>query len=142
MNIINIKETKELIKRYNTITLEEIKACDAPLPESISRHAYQSLFSLTSSLRANKLTGFGATRDCTLCQAVVIRLHGYKSFQCDKCIHSINFRGDIDTTCPCATKFHTGHKTYFRINSANTPTKLKNAFRARAKYLQSLLDQL
>ena len=71
---------------------------------------------------ANELTGFGDTSTCTLC----IRVNScseciYFTFQGKHCNNGINY------------------KTYKRIVFANTPVKLHNAYRARAKHMQTLL---
>ena len=62
MKAKNLKEFKALIKRYESITLEEIK-----------EDKFESHFT------AQKLTGFGNPSTCTLCQL----------FNCHNCIYLI-----------------------------------------------------
>jgi len=67
-NATNLNEFKALIKRYKTITLEEIEdmGCDP-----------------------TQLTGFGAFYRCTLCQAVPKRTELYGVMpSCRRCIYS------------------------------------------------------
>jgi len=106
----NIKEARELVKRYETITLEEIKNmyCDA-----------------------NDLTGFGSIETCTLCIKA--------DYDCSDCIyHKIDKFGFGDTV-RCYDDDNA--KTYDRIDEADTPVKLRNAFRARAKHIKSILEK-
>jgi hypothetical protein len=66
-NATNLTEFKALIKRYKTITLEEIEDmnCDA-----------------------NELTGFGKTYTCTLCQAVPKKMNRFGlEPNCRRCVY-------------------------------------------------------
>ena len=100
----NIKEFQALVERYETITLEEIKA--NPDPEI--------------------LTGFGNSGTCTLC---------IKAGNCDKCVY-----GESDTAYYACIDGE-NKKTYFTIDNANTPRKILNAYRARAKHLRKNYSQ-
>ena len=61
MKAKNLKEFKTLIKRYETITIEEVT-------KGFTRS--------TNSLVANRLTGFGNCASCTLCKV-----------ECEKCVY-------------------------------------------------------
>ena len=103
----NLKEFKALIKRYETITLEEIT-------KEFRRHKYWTV--------ANELTGFGATqKHCTLCEAA--------ERNCSNCVYG------KESSCMDGKN----GKTYYRITNANTPLKLRNAYRARAKHMKTLI---
>lgn len=108
----NLPEFKALIKRYETITLEEIKEIDnSKLIDGV--------------YIAEKLTGFGSSETCTLCHYV------NRSEDCNECIYVILTSND----CNCGDN----EKTYYRIYDADIPLKLRNAFRARAKHMKTLI---
>ena len=98
----NLKEFKALIKRYESITLEEIKERFLD---------YIRMLSI-----AKVLTGFGSPETCTLCKVL-----------CRNCVYTYGCSSDISK------------KTYERICYADTPIKLLNAFRARAKHMKTLI---
>ena len=93
--IKNIKETKALIKRYNTITLEEIKGAKGSLGDY-------------DPLRATVLTGFGVTSRCTLCQPCITKRMGFQAIECGTCIHSIGFNHCTIMLCPLRSRFCNG----------------------------------
>ena len=72
---------------------------------------------------AHKLTGFGNADTCILCKAWEIG--------CDECIYNIQTGRD----CNCGINT----KTYMSILDADTPVNLRNAFRARAKHMKTLI---
>ena len=109
MKAKNLKEFKALIRRYESITLEEIK-------EAVSKCEYWWDV-------ANYLTGFdgGIKNLCTLCTPIQI--------DCTKCVYNKHM-GCLDGK---------NALTFNRILSAGTPVKLRNAYRARAKHMKTLL---
>ena len=117
----NIKEARELADKYDSITLEQIKA--------VGQDYLRAGFRFGKDL-AGPLTGFGCLSTCTLCIAVGKKFY---SGSCDTCIY---FDG---RSLPCLDR--SSKKTYQRIWFAPTPTKLRNAFRARAKYIRERLKQ-
>jgi len=104
----NLPEFKALIKRYESITLEEIK-------EKINESIDEWLSTIP-----NELTGFGDKETCTLCK-----------YGCSNCVYNQGLA--------CLKGEH--RKTYYRISHADTPIKLFNAFRARAKHMKTLLKE-
>lgn len=109
----NIKEAKELIIRYNYITVLEIN-------KIIKKHNIKHV----GSKLANILTGYGNPNTCTLCKCI--------NENCKLCIY-IELKG-------CS---HNNNSiTFNNIHLANTSKELKAAFRARAKHIQSILDKL
>ncbi len=102
----NLKEFKALIKRYESITLEEIKGI-----EHISD-------------AANTLTGFNNTDICSLCNSI--------SKNCSLCVYKSDYH-----YFHCVNGIN--KKTFDEIKNADTPTKLRNAFRARAKHMKTLI---
>ena len=113
----NIKEFQALVKRYETITLKEIndKRNELDIIE------YPHL--------ANRLTGFCSYRTCTLCIAV-----GVTVFSLNRCLYCVY---GADRLC----SRNINSKTYSRIEKADTPRKLLNAYRARAKHLRKHYNQ-
>jgi len=71
------------------------------------------------NLVANKLTGFGHCASCTLCKV-----------KCERCVYLLT----LDSCDHGINK-----KTFLRIVNANTPLKLFNAYRARAKHMKTLI---
>ena len=103
----NLKAFKKLIKRYESITLEEIKTefkKGTPINEIVE-----------------KLTGFGNGYTCSLCEDTY----------CFGCVYyTLTDRGCSDGI---------NAVTYLNIYFADTPTKLRNAYRARAEHMKSIL---
>ena len=77
-----------------------------------------------------RLTGFGSKRTCTLCNAVLVDDYP----DCDLCIHRITrlIKGEY---------YCTTHLTYKAIEGANEPKALKQAYHARADYLEGLINK-
>lgn len=100
MEAKNLKEFKALIKRYESITLKEIKA------EDITEARYI-------------LTGFAI--DCPLC--------GNCRPGCIGCVYGSRM-GCVKGN---------NRKTFKGISNADTPIRLRNAYRARAKHMKTLI---
>ncbi len=113
----NLKEAIALAERYETITLEEIKACKAPF------QSYKGFDSV--SARARKLTGFGGPTTCTLCIAV--------DDNCHRCIYPSSA-----LVMDCLTKHN---KTYQAIDNACCSRDLLRAYRKRAVVLRKLIKK-
>jgi len=106
----NLKEFKALIKRYESITLDEIK-------EAFEKSKL-SIFLFDNA--ANELTGFGNfPNECILCGSVEM---------CEQCIYGND--GCVNGK---------NRKTYNKIENADTPLKLFSAYRARAKHMKTLI---
>jgi len=108
----NLAEFKQLIERYETITLEEIT-------ETWAKEKGET---------ANKLTGFGSICTCSLCD---IRKN---FFLCDDCVWG------YDTGIKCSGGVNA--LTYGAIYFAKSPEKLLQAFRMRAKRMRERLAEL
>jgi len=114
----NIKEFKQLILRYESITLEEIelKECDA-----------------------NELTGYGKKDTCTLCIPVTDTENGHRHTHCFECIWSRIH----DLYVACTQEENAA--TYNAIDILNVrfdPDKLLKAYRNRAAYMRTVLKKL
>lgn len=115
---LNIKEAKALIKKYRSITLEDIKH---------SATMYNYGHNETSISRT--LTGFGSTYTCKLC-----RTTNGLYLNCVTCI----YYGEGDYGCLNGVN----NKTYRNIHMAKTPITLRNAFRKRADHIEKILKQI
>ncbi len=107
----NLKEFKTLKKRYESITLKEMK-------EQSQYHDYMKGV-------AEILTGFGNSDTCSLCTK------DGKEIDCDDCVYLIETKDFCDGEI--------NYETYEGILNADTPIKLRNAFRARAKHMKTLI---
>ena len=87
--------------------------------ESITLEEIKKIKPFEDHFTAQKLTGFGNIYKCTLCVVV--------GQECKDCVYSQS----SEKTCMT--------KTHYRISDAETPTKLRNAFRARAKHMKTLI---
>ena len=118
----NLKEFKELIIRYETITLEEIKK-EWNIRKDVGENEDVGYYTI------QKLTGFGSPWCCTLCQAA-------KTVNdivcCDDCVYGESYG--------C---FHNeNEKTYQKIEDAKTPKGLLTAIRNRAKHLRKSYKEI
>jgi hypothetical protein len=114
----NLKEFKKLIKRYETITLDEIKK-EWKRIQSRYEDDEISEFTTVGFFTAEHLTGFGFSSSCTLCRAV------YNS--CNDCVYG--------ESCGCVNGKN--QKTYKKIEDCKTPKGLLTAFRKRAEHLKT-----
>lgn len=113
----NIKAAHDLIKRYRSVTIDEIKS-------------FWYLHEGAESGRncawavAQMITGIASIDTCSLCIAV--------EMDCHKCI----YMGRVNCT-------RSSHKdTYMSIMNATSPERLLNAFQDRADHIESYLKTL
>jgi hypothetical protein len=116
----NLKEFKALKKRYETITLEEIKKTGTFMQD------LKSIYDVSVISTVNELTGFGSMSTCTLCIAA--------KNTCDACIWRRRGRES------CANEDQA--KTFNRIRNARCPKQLLEALHNRAKYMQTIIDKI
>jgi len=119
-NIKNLEAAKELVKKYNSITIEEIEKL-----EEAAKEQNNILYSYGRFI-TNALTGFGDSNTCILCIWMIIDT-------CTGCIY------EALTNNTCSKGIN--EKTYEAIRDANNTIELLTAIKERAKYLQSLIDQ-
>ena len=111
----NIKEFKELILKYESITLEEIE-----------KHYNK----LSREFAHENLTGFGDAETCTLCISI--------KKDCSICTYSVTPRlKKNDFHCMNSIN----EKTFDMISDATTPQELKAAYKARAKHMRNILKE-
>lgn len=108
----SIKAVIKLIRRYETITLDEITNAfkDVKKPQTF-------------------LTGFGKKSTCTICRAININ--------CRYCI--LNFETNLKFSGCVFNK--PLYASYTKIKEANTPKKLHYAYNQRAIVLRDYLQQ-
>jgi hypothetical protein len=109
----NIQAAKDLIKRYKEITLEDIIGAES---KPLAKDSFD--FERWGTRTAAKLTGFGSKQTCPLCLSVNVN--------CDICIHN--------GICTIGI-------TYTSIKMADKPEQLLQAFKARANYIKSILNE-
>lgn len=109
----NIKEFQALVKRYETISLNEIEEnWDEEYPVNT----------------AKQLTGYGSNSTCSLCKVINASAWGY---ECDDCVYGYSY-GCVNLD---------NEKSYIAILNAKTPIGLLRAFRKRAKHLRKNYSQ-
>ncbi len=144
MQWVNIKAAKELIKRYNSITLDEI---ETEYKKQGSMH-----------LVPKNLTGFGSDSTCTLCkEAESILLSDNipldddlkdSFFRCHTCIYNrvrnieLGYPDHLFTCQPVACIADENAASYYLIDKAKSAKELLFAFRNRAKHLRKLVDKI
>ena len=106
----NLKEAKELLEKYKSITLEQLEAM-----YSKGDKGHKILF---------KITGFGTTNSCMLCLSV--------NEICDDCIYSFRIYNENDV--PCLDKI------YEEMSEATSAEELFNALQKRISYLTHIIE--
>lgn len=120
----NLKEFKELIERYETITIGEIRKEWKDIKAKKERRSAHYV--------AQSLTGFGGSRTCTLCVAIDQRRYN----DCNGCVYFKNYKegfGCINTI---------NEPSYRLVDYAETPTQLLKAYRNRAKHLRETYKEI
>lgn len=107
----NLKEAKELLEKYKSITLEELRPKFKLYKHRKGRSVLESV------------TGFG-TIYCILCKSV------YSI--CNNCIYS--FREDYEPYIPCVDII------YNEMESASSAEELFNAIQKRISYLNHIIE--
>ena len=108
----NLKEAKELLERYKSITLEQLeKAYGKEIPFKMGDEVL------------NKITGFGKTYSCILCLAV--------NEVCENCIYSFRLQ---ERNTPCLDKI------YNEMCNALNAEDLFAAIQKRISYLTNVIQ--
>lgn len=122
MGVENLGAAKKLVEKYRSLTLDDITSAIRMVPEDDIADGYSVM---------GLLTGFGSFSNCSLCSVFE---NPYDDANCQKCIHSLGFTsfGNI----PC-----TMHHTYSDISNAEDPEDIVLAIRARADYIESIIQK-
>lgn len=124
----NYNEFKELIKKYQSITLSDIEDY---------WNKYNQMFDYEGSDIMLYITGFSNMSECILC--VSIEKQGYYDSKdinhpdCSKCMYQ------VITGTPCASGIN--KKTFENISHAKSPMELLKAIKRRYKHMQRLLTE-
>lgn len=120
--IRNLEAAERLVKKYRSITREELAKVYASICEEESNEMRDVL---------QEITGFGSLSKCSLCTAIVEDNIQYSA--CPYCIYR-NFR---DFAAPCVY-----HETYKAIEKSKNFDELMEAIRNRADYLEELIEKV
>lgn len=120
--IRNLEAAERLVKKYRSITREELAKVYASICEEESNEMQDVL---------QEITGFGSLSKCSLCTAIVENNIQYRA--CPYCIYQ-NFR---DFAAPCVY-----HETYEAIEKSKNLDELMEAIRNRADYLEELIEKV
>lgn len=107
----NLKEAKELLERYKSITMEQLE------------EAYKENPYVNGEKIMRNITGFGKTSSCILCLAV--------NEVCGKCIYSFRYSGYYP---PCIDNI------YDEIHYAKNAKDLFAAIQKRISYLTNVIQ--
>lgn len=127
VRVANIEATKMLIKTYESISHQMIKKAADHLEDNGNMDEYDA------EMVASELTGYGMKNTCVLCLAVKIEA----TVHCNRCIH---VRGKGIKAYDDEGVYCLRHHTYIDIDRSKNDNELLFAIKARAKYLQSLVD--
>lgn len=115
----NLNEFKELIDRYESITIDDIEEVEKGLNVIICEYGWAV---------ANKITGFGGGETCSLCKAT--------DQDCDNCVWSHGVGSD---DCTESYTIPDVGISYDNISKATGAKKLLKAFKFRARVMRNFL---
>lgn len=116
----NLKEFKELILLYESITVEKVE---------IAKVKLEIAWPVTTGRILKELSGFGSTLTCKLCLAIV---NTFLISTCEDCI----WKKETNKICSSGLNFH----TYNNMTLAKTNQEIVDACYARAKYMRSVIE--
>ena len=113
-----IKAAKELIDKYQSITLEQLK-------NLWENEVEQNPTFVDGDWVLSLITGFGSCA-CIVCKAA--------SYICTECIHKYNPKWDHIEDCPCMNEL------YYSMSSSQSPEELYGYIQNRIEYLKTLVS--
>lgn len=137
--ILNIKEAKELVVQYRSITIEQLEETYQNVETDYNYHYDgETTFNfIYQSLRS--ITGFGNWKSCSLCRSIMNQkphLYGYESNKCQYCVHSISDDWDeVGNSMPCI------NGNYDEIAECDDLLELLHLIWVRANYIESLINK-
>ena len=123
----NIKEFKELIERYESITLEEIEKAKIEVADEDDPRDFADLI-------AHKLTGYGSAMTCTLCLSSELQGCNGCYYTITKAKHCGGYQG-----LSAADEQREAFRTSYAIGKASTSEELLKAFKERAAFMRKLM---
>lgn len=115
----NLEAARELLEKYKSITLEELKQVFKDLQESQKDYDYI----VDGEEVLNTITGFGKTYTCPLCKSV--------DEICEYCIYSFRIN---ERSTPCLDII------YSRISNSETAEELYQYLQQRISYLSHIIE--
>lgn len=112
----NLEAAKELLSKYRSVTLEELKQLFEQTPEN-------KCDIIDGDTVLNKITGFGNAGTCLLCKAV--------NEVCEDCIYSFRLN---ERPIPCIDII------YGRICNSETAEELYQHLQQRISYLSHVIE--
>ena len=119
----NEKEFKALIKKYESITLKQLKEEDRE-----SDIFYSKILT--------RITGFGNTTKCTLCNATRKSNPNHRK-DCTECVYGMSEDKDVWNECI----ENNNEFTYNAISNATSIESLLLAIKSRAKHMREVYKQ-
>jgi hypothetical protein len=120
----NIKAAKELLAKYESITIDQITKVYNMIIEQEGEDITPSGYDVME-----QITGFSSIAKCMLCQEAK-KLIQKDIYYCQCCIYTIN--NSDDYLCI--------EETYKAIGEADTPEDIYNALQARIEFLKQSIN--
>jgi len=129
----NLKEFKELILKYESITIEKIENSDSYQNSMDPKNGIEEWF---SEEVMQELTGFGTLATCTLCAAIDLKTYKIPAFKLD--CSNCTWVKEIGYKCYIGMN----QKTYDNFEGGNIDSEegLIKACKARAKYMREVIN--
>lgn len=120
----NIKAAKELLAKYESITIDQITEVYNMIIEQEGKDITPSGYDVME-----RITGFSSIAKCILCQEAK-KLSQKDIYYCQCCIYTINTSDDY----LCV------EETYKALGNAHTPEDIYNALQARIEFLKQSIN--
>lgn len=120
----NIKAAKELLAKYESITVDQITEIYNKIREQEEENITPSGYDVME-----QITGFSSITKCILCQEAK-KLVQKDNYYCQCCIYTIN--NSDDYLCI--------EETYKALGNAHTPENIYNALQDRIKFLKQSIE--
>jgi hypothetical protein len=120
----NIKAAKELLVKYESITIDQITKVYNMIREQEEENITPSGYDVME-----RITGFSSIVKCILCQEAK-KLVQKDNYYCQCCIYTINSSDDY----LCV------EETYKALGNAHTPEDIYNALQARIEFLKQSIN--
>lgn len=120
----NIKAAKELLVKYESITIDQITKVYNMIIEQEGEDITPSGYDVME-----RITGFSSIAKCMLCQEAK-KLSQKNIYYCQCCIYTINSSDDY----LCV------EETYKALGNAHTPEDIYNALQARIEFLKQSIN--
>lgn len=120
----NIKAAKELLVKYESITIDQITKVYNMIIEQEGEDITPSGYDVME-----RITGFSSITKCILCQEAK-KLSQKNIYYCQCCIYTINSSDDY----LCV------EETYKALGNAHTPEDIYNALQARIEFLKQSIN--